>query len=700
MTRHYRIISILIFLILSLTACQSQIQQPYNEPISKQYRIVVPNEGIYQIQSEKLNHFGITSAEIGKLNLSHLGKSHPYWIDRDPSNDFSVNFYAPPLEKSSIINDLIFILEIDDEESSNRIFPNIIDAKNEQYGIISEALFSDHFEDQTIYLPDANGDDKWFWTLLDTNHPFDLELARLDQVTSPINISINLWSPTSSPLDPDHSVAISLNQNEMDQFYWKNAGEFLIEWQAVLQEPLFENTIRIEPNNINEDFPQKIYLDWIELQYTNPTYLDSSSLKFFTSELPLYVQINKTPGVLLSLTQDDIAENVFLLPPNTSVEIPNSLLSDYVWIPEPNIRLVSDIQPIDNHQMEFPQVDYLVFAPEHYHSTLQPLLDLRSRQGLQTYLLSPQQIYDWGNSGTPDPQAILQYIQQLTETNGIPPKYLLLVGDYSYQSKNYEMSTMEAPSFLVNTSLAGQTVSDFPYSDLDRDWDPDLFIGRIPASNPEQLDEWVKKVISYETENKKVLNQIVTISDPTSAMFSDTASDFIKTLKRKTKTNLIHFSGNEKPFSNNHASLSEDPSLLIYYGHGSIDRWGKTEILSSQQLLQPKTPSTPAFVISFSCLNGYFIHPEKVSLSEELLFNPYTKTIAMLSPTSLTLHENQVWLSEQLNSGLQLKRNLTFGEFITFAMRELNSENQQNRDILRTFILLGDPATRFPNLKD
>lgn len=660
----------------------------------------MPKEGIYQIQSEKLNHFGITSAEIGKLRLSHLGKSHPYWIDGDSSNDFTFYFYAPPLETSSIINDLIFILDIDDEETSNRIFPNTIDAKNEQNGIISEALFTDHFEEQTIYLPDANGEDKWYWSLLDTNHPFDLELARLDQVSSPINISINLWSPTNSPLDPDHSVTISLNHNEMEKFYWKNAGEFLVEWQAILQEPFNENTIRIEPNNINDDFPQKIYLDWIEIEYTKPTFFDSSSLKFTTSEMPFYGQTNKTPGVLLSLTQEINVENVFLLPPNTSVEIPNSSPSEYVWIPESEFQMVPTIQPIDNHQMEFPQVDYIVLAPEPYHSTLQPLLDLRSRQGLQTYLLSPQQIYDWGNNGTPDPLAIQRYIQKLVETNGKPPKYFLLVGDYSYQPKNYEMSTMEVPSFLANTSLAGQTVSDFPYSDHDGDWNPDLSIGRIPASTPEQLDEWVKKVISFETEYKEVLNQIITISDPTSTMFSETGSEFLKSLEEKTETKLVHLSGNEKPFNNNQTSLLEDPSLLIYYGHGSIDRWGKTEILSSQQLLQPQPPSTPAFVISFSCLNGYFIHPEKVSLSEELLFHPHTKTIAMLSPTSLNLHENQVWLSQQINSGLQLNRNLTFGEFITFALRELDSENQLNRDILRTFILLGDPATRFPNLKD
>ena len=65
----------------------------------------------------------------------------------------------------------------------------------------------------------------------------------------------------------------------------------------------------------------------------------------------------------------------------------------------------------------------------------------------------------------------------------IQPKYLLFVGDASYDPLGYSASknTNRLPSFFIQTVYGGETSTDVDYAQVNEDLWPDLAIGRIPA---------------------------------------------------------------------------------------------------------------------------------------------------------------------------------------------------------------------------
>ena len=81
--------------------------------------------------------------------------------------------------------------------------------------------------------------------------------------------------------------------------------------------------------------------------------------------------------------------------------------------------------------------------------------------------------------------------------------------------------------------------------------------------------------------------------------------------------------------------------LVTYTGHGSLQLWGKDNILSSEAVseLSPGPAAAP-IVLQLTCLTGLFAHPEVTSLSERLLAQEGGPVLTVAA-TSLTLSSQQ-----------------------------------------------------------
>jgi hypothetical protein len=94
-----------------------------------------------------------------------------------------------------------------------------------------------------------------------------------------------------------------------------------------------------------------------------------------------------------------------------------------------------------------------------------------------------------------------------------------------------------------------------------------------------------------------------------------------------------------------------------------------------------------SLVVSMTCLNGYFQDPSIESLGESLL-KAQGGAIAVWASTGLTDPGGQVTMSQEAMRQLFNGAGLTIGEVTAGAKRATD-----NRDVRRTWILLGDPAT-------
>ena len=97
-------------------------------------------------------------------------------------------------------------------------------------------------------------------------------------------------------------------------------------------------------------------------------------------------------------------------------------------------------------------------------------------------------------------------------------------------------------------------------------------------------------------------------------------------------------------------------------------------------------------MILMSCLLGFFGHPERDAMAEELLLAEDGGAVAVFAPSSLTLSSDQGPLNRALLRVLLEDEAPTAGLAILEAKRSVAAETQGQRDVIETFTLLGDPA--------
>ena len=171
------------------------------------------------------------------------------------------------------------------------------------------------------------------------------------------------------------------------------------------------------------------------------------------------------------------------------------------------------------------KADLLIVTPQMFEAALQPLVDHKNNTGMPTQLVTLESIYGTYTEGR-DPQEKIKLAIAAAE-KGLGIKYVMLIGDvdqfpvrYGRHEDKITWGNGFAPTDLYyadlydengnfddwdydNDNLFGEMNSGDPssWNDLNRDrinLDPDVAVGRVPASNVTEVQTYVKKVITYE----------------------------------------------------------------------------------------------------------------------------------------------------------------------------------------------------------
>jgi hypothetical protein len=275
---------------------------------------------------------------------------------------------------------------------------------------------------------------------------------------------------------------------------------------------------------------------------------------------------------------------------------------------------------------------------------------------------------------------------------------VLLVGDSTYDPRGYlgPPPKNQLPAFFVDTIFGGQTASDVLYSILDGDEIPDLAVGRVPARSVKQVQAFVEKTLTYaDTELNLGVPSILAIADSQEATFRPDAERFLQQFPEGIETHLLSpASGSGDASSQVIQAIRQEHWLVSYFGHGSIDMWGKDRLLTTSDVGQLNHPAGTTIFVNMTCLTGLFTHPELESLAEALLFQSPGGAVAVLAPTSLTLPGDQSFLSQALVAGLNAPTPVVIGDVLLQARRNIPLNYPGSKDVLLTFLLFGDPALR------
>ncbi|RNC86175.1 MAG: hypothetical protein ED557_04880 [Balneola sp.] len=395
---------------------------------------------------------------------------------------------------------------------------------------------------------------------------------------------------------------------------------------------------------------------------------------------------------------------------------------------------------VPNQNLHNPGVypDYVIVTSELFEDFAQELADMRAEDGLTPLVVTQNQILNEFSAGITDPTAIRDFLKYLWDRAALDgqtaPKYLLLFGDTTYDTKNIIANSFTNYVLTYQTSESIHRVNSFGSDDffslmddseglLNSSARSDIGIGRISAQTRSEAAIALDKIRRYENPaNDGDWQNLFTFAAdddfPQASLNRDLhvenadgtlrSMDLYGAGARSKKIYLFDYAeeitgaGRQIPgatadFIN---TINKGTLVTNYSGHGNTQTLSDEEFYTSDLISQMTNRDKLTLFVTATCQFGRYDDINAQSGAELLFFANNGGAIAAFTTTRVVYTSSS---SSSLNYGLNielsqnmLERNadgepLTLGE-IYLRTKNTSVGSEQNN---RKFILLGDPALQF-----
>ncbi len=475
------------------------------------------------------------------------------------------------------------------------------------------------------------------------------------QAAGGLRITLNLKGVTNNPnANPDHHLKFLLNGKDIslvggvahdaiwegqESFTWTSpqldaslltAGKNILTLQKV-------NDLKTGDGQLVEF--QDAFVNWVDLDFPaaykavggalafGNAFADSTGLRLFRLEgfperdLSLWdKQGRKLTNFLV--TQSGSAWNAAFL--DSLPGRADYLASAASKRERPEVRLDTLDDLLDKGQ----GADYLVITEsELLGQALDSLTAFRRKQGLRTRVVLARHIYQAFGDGSMDPAAIRRFVAYAYSDWARPaPTYLVLVGDagIGFEKSGHTV----VPFHPVNIRGWGVAANDDYFAKVSGDDDiADLYVGRLPANDRQQLSDMVQKTLSAERSRPMGHwnNKALLISGfESSFMAQNQVLQGIAVANDRQYSRIDLFPGSplyRKQLPDFYAQLDSAFSLVSFVGHGGGAVWSDAGVLTLKALGEGKLAGDfpIPLVSSITCLTGFFEDQNAPSLGEEML---------------------------------------------------------------------------------
>lgn len=504
------------------------------------------------------------------------------------------------------------------------------------------------------------------------------------------------------------------------------------------------------------------YMDYVEIEY--PQRLSIGGL----SSYAFHARENTGPGEVHQFNLAgggngyrvwDITDPVNVI--ERQVSVSGSIVSfaseadsvkDFLAFNGSGYKNPASMRRIGNQNLHaLPQAEYLIITHSDFTSASNRLADFHRNQfGRSVHVVQIEQIYNEFGGGTRDPSGIRNFIKMFydrgIDNNSLMPKYVLMMGDGSYDYKDRVVSGVSnfIPSYQSRKSqrpTESYTSDDF-YGFLDDSegfWGEranleggtsdimfiaegdsvvqteylDVAIGRMPVNTPSEADAIVDKVVNYISNPSGYgpwRNRVLLVADHKDSdgqlhiSQADSYTDDIQDQQPCINVDKIYMdnylmentaSGSRFPDGKEALlqSLDEGCLLVNYTGHGGEVGWSNASILDISDINNLSNDNRlPAFITA-TCEFGRWDDPARQSGAEILFLRENGGAIAMFTTVRVVFsgpnyYLNQRFYNHVFDRDSADNSTLPMGEIF----RRTKNDSWLGGINNRNFSLMGDPA--------
>lgn len=662
-------------------------------------KMSIQREGWYRVEQPELVAAGLpNNTDPRKLQLFVDGEQIPMTVTGEKDGQFDpadrVEFYGVGINSASTVNHVYWLV-------AGAEFGLRIQHAKAKSGSPAANTFSYAIErrDKLIYVPALKngGGEKFFGPLIYNAQPTDqsLVLQHVAPSGSDALLEVSLQGFTQT----GHSVRVMFNGSELGLIKFNGLEK------GTAKYPIAQSSLREGSNQVQLISPPG-YTDISLAEYVRLTYLhtnaaDGNALRFaatgtqqvtitgFTGSTIRVIDVTSVNSVQeidgAAVKSDGQGFSVTFNVPRTGSRTLLALAADQQKKPAAMVA-----NQASSWRYARQGADYVAVTQKELMESLLPLVAHRKAQGLSMAVVDVEDIYDEFSFGNKSPQALKDFFTFANTNWAKAPRFALLAGDATFDPKNY-MGAGDfdlVPTKLVETAF-NETATDDWFVDVNGDGVPDIAIGRLPVRSSQEMAALVSKIVGYD--KSAATNTVLLVADQNDGFDFESADTQLQALipggltQKDIRRGQV---GDAAARSQLLEAISQGQKLVNFYGHGSTRLWTSAPLLTTSDAASLGNRERLALFDSMTCLNGFFHDPTIESLGEALLKSP-GGAIAVWASSGMTDASAQVQMNEEAIRQLFSGARLTIGEVAARAKAAAS-----NVDVRRTWILLGDPATR------
>jgi hypothetical protein len=581
-------------------------------------------------------------------------------------------------------------------------------------------------------------EETWFWEYLsDITGTYTTSLSSVaPSVTQPLSATVRaevVAYTHNSNASPDHHTRFELNGVLLDDSYWDGISCFSLN-SSISQSNLIEgeNKLVFTPFDDGATLVPQFFFDWFEIEYHRLFNAVQDQINFTGNEGGTWKYevggFSDTSGLQILEITDSLNPKMITNPAingNTvSISLTHEENAAFFMASDNGIQspqLIEYYQPPD---LSSPSnaYDYLFITHSDFITSTHELANYRSAQGLSTLVIDIDDLYNEFNDGIYHPIAIKNFLAYTFSGWDEAPIYALLIGDGHWNMMQYAQwkfgsEPIYMPPYLAwvdpwmgevdSTNLLANVVGDDALADL--------HIARLPVNSPSELEDFIDKLIAYESISRGEWQQhFLFIADNADGvgdyplLANDIISDYLNPSSYFQADRIFQDDYNCPPQVNCAQvtkaitnTLNITGSLVVnYIGHAAIKRWSHENIFTLDHMTTLENRNQLPVILSLDCLDGYWFGPAHPTvypgLIEELIRAKDSGAIGAFSPTGLGVAKGHDVLHKGFYDSLFINGNWGLGAGTMNAKVAL-FEYGYSQDLLHTFTTFGDPAMQIHN---
>ncbi|MBI4617489.1 MAG: hypothetical protein HY720_28010 [Planctomycetes bacterium] len=580
-----------------------------------------------------------------------------------------------------------------------------------------------HLEKNAVYFPrlqEGERRDHWFddarlyntagGSASTARVTYRLGVADLSARAHTARLTVALAGVTEFAAAPDHHAVVSVNGNAVGELSWDGRTAVSRTFEFPSSSLLAgENAIQIHlPGDLAGVPYDYAMVNFLELAYRRRFVAGEDRLSFPGEGAASYEATGFVSAQVVAVDLSDPVAPRFL----RGLDVAGGTVRFHDARPAGGKYLLAgreSLAPVESLERNSPSswrdpshgADWIAIAHSSLIAGASRLADYRRSAGLATAVIDLSDLYDEFTGGNADPIAIRAFLAHVLSRWSKPaPRYALLVGDGSMDPAGHKWSGSElVPAPLVQMEYLWTASDNWYAAVLGDDELPDVALGRIPARNSEALAAAVEKILAHESAPAEDWQRRVSIVSDN----DDSVYDF--TLAARLAAGLFDPAlaveeiplgalGTAETRRRILSAFQEGRLLVAYLGHGNTQQWATENLFSTAAVPGLPPGRRQGLVTAMGCMNGMYHLPQLDSLGEALINSSERGAVAFWGSTSLVPAEPQERAFRELVRLLFADRGRTVGEAVTEAKLRSWQGGSDEPDVVRSWVLLGDPATR------